>query len=66
MILDFDLMALTPYHFLTQLIASGLIFSTDNKASGKNLTEQTLRKLKEYAFFFCNAATEQYEIIQKY
>jgi hypothetical protein len=39
MILDFDLMALTPYHFLTQLIASGLLFSTDNKASGKNLTD---------------------------
>ncbi len=100
MLLDFDLMALTPYHFLTQLIAAGgLIFSTDSKAAAttpaaavslkedgpplsysingqnvqegcgaaeKNITEQTLRKLKEYAYFFCNAATEYYEIIHKY
>ena len=28
-LLNFDLMALTPHHFLTQLFASGIVFSCD-------------------------------------
>lgn len=66
MILDFDLMALTPHHFLTQLFASGVVFSCDSKANSKDFTERTFAKLKEYAFFFCDAATEAYEIVQQY
>ena len=66
MILDFDFMALTPYHILTQLFASGVVISCDSKTSGKDLTERTLLKVKEYAFFFCGAVTEHYNIIQKY
>jgi hypothetical protein len=56
MILDFDLMALTPYHFLTQLFASGAVFSTDIKATNNDLTEKTLKKLKAYAFYLCEIA----------
>ena len=63
MILDFDLMALTPYHFLSQLLSSGIIFSCDSKATGKDISECTFSKIKSYAYFFCDAATEHYEII---
>ena len=31
MILDFDLMAVTPYHVLSQLFASGIVFSSDSR-----------------------------------
>jgi len=66
MILDFDLMALTPQHFLSQLFLSGVVFSSDNKTSGKELTEKTLIKLREYSQFFCDAAVEYYDIIMRY
>jgi hypothetical protein len=32
-ILDFDFMALTPIHFLNQLLASGLLLSSDSKVT---------------------------------
>lgn len=54
MLLDFDLMAITSYNILTHLFASGIVFSQDRKGSGKEFTERTFKKLKEYAFFFCN------------
>jgi hypothetical protein len=66
MILDFDLMALTPYHVLNQLFASGVILTCDNKQSGKELSERTFKKVREYAFFFCEVVNEEYSIIQRY
>lgn len=66
LILDFDLMALTPLHFLRQLVASGLLMSSDSKGSGKDISEKTLVKIKEYAYFFCEAANEHYKIIQQF
>lgn len=66
MILDFDFMSLTPYSVLTQLFASGIVFSSDNKSNGKSISERTLLKLKEYAYFFCDNATEHYSLSQKY
>lgn len=48
-LLDFDLMALTPYHFLQQLFATGLVLSNDSKQiSEKEITERTLVKVHEY------------------
>lgn len=64
MILDFDFMSLTPYNLLTQLFASGIVFSCDNKSNGKELSERTLLKLKQYAHFFCDNTTEYYDICQ--
>lgn len=66
MILDFDLMSLTPYNVLTSLFASGTVFSSDIKSNGKDITESTLIKLREYAYFFCDQAAESYEISNKY
>ena len=63
MILDFDLMALTPIHILTQLFASGVMFSNDSKRNSKPITERTFRKIREYAFFFCQILTEEYSIL---
>jgi hypothetical protein len=40
-----------------------VVFSSDFKASGKDFTERTFQKLREYAFFFCDAASEEYNII---
>lgn len=65
MILDFDLMALTPHTVLSQLFASGVIFSNDHKSSGKDLSERTLRKVREYAFFFCEAICESYDVLHQ-
>jgi hypothetical protein len=42
------------------------VFSSDIKASNKDLTERTLIKLRQYAFFLCDATTEFYEIIMKF
>ena len=64
--LDFDFMALTPYHVLTQFFASGLIVSCDLKLSDKDISERTLVKVREYAQFFCDVATEHYQIVVKY
>lgn len=65
--LDFDLMALTPYHFIAQLFATGLIMSNDSKnISDKDITERTLVKIREYTQFFCDIATEHYQILCKY
>lgn len=61
-LLDFDLMALTPQHFLSQLFATGLIASIDAKASRKDVSERTLVKVREYAQVFCDLAAEHYEL----
>jgi hypothetical protein len=66
MILDFDLMCLTPYTILNQLFASGIVWSSDNKSNGKDITERTLLKLKEYSYFFCDCAAEYYVLSQKF
>ena len=66
MLLDFDLMAITPLYILSHLFASGVVFNQDMKSSGKEFTERTFKKLREYAFFFCSAANEEYNIIQLY
>jgi hypothetical protein len=66
MILDFDLFSITPCHILKQLFASGVAISTDSKDSGKELTERSLKKLKEFAEFFCEQATESYILSHKY
>lgn len=42
------------------------MFSCDIKATGKDLSERTLIKLREYANMLCDAATEHYDIIMKY
>ena len=66
-LLDFDLMAITPYHVLSQLFATGLIMSNDSKRlSDKDVTERTLVKVREYAQFFCDMMVEHYNIICKY
>ena len=54
-LLDFDFMALTPLHFLKQLYASGLLLSTDAKATQRDISEKTLVKCKKYAFFLCDS-----------
>ena len=66
MVLNFDLMSLTPKHFLNQLFLSGVVFSCDIKASGKELSEYTLIKLREYTNMFCDSVNEHYEIIMKF
>ena len=49
-LLDFDLMAVTPYHVLSLLFATGMIVSTDQKkAVEKDISERTLVKVREYA-----------------
>ena len=48
------------------MFLSGVIFSCDIKATGKDLSERTLIKLREYANMLCDAATEHYDIIMKY
>lgn len=65
-LLDFDLMALTPYHFLAQLFASGLVMSCDMKQSDKDISERTLVKVREYSQFFLDVATEQYSIMNRH
>ena len=66
-LLDFDLMALTPYHVISQLFATGLILSNDSKRlSDKDITERTLVKVREYTQFFCDIAAEHYSISCKY
>ncbi|CDW87491.1 cyclin-j-like protein [Stylonychia lemnae] len=65
-LLDFDFMALTPIHFLKHLHATGLLISSDQKLTGIEITEKTLFKVKEYAFQFCEAACEHYELIMKF
>lgn len=64
MILDFDLMCLTPFHFIMQLFASGVIFSCDTKQNQKDLTERTFLKIKEYSLYFAECVNEYYNIIQ--
>lgn len=59
-------MALTPYHFLTQLFATGMIISIDQKQTSKDISERTLVKVREYAQFFCDLLTEHYDIMMKY
>ena len=59
-------MCLTPRHFLNQLFLSGVIFSSDLKASGKDLSEKTMIKLREYTNMLCDASTEYYDIIMRY
>jgi len=51
MILDFDLMSITPYHVLTQLFASGVLV---------NPKEGNLEKLEKVAYFLCDSACEDY------
>ena len=63
LLLDFDLMALTPLHFLKALNASGFLLSNDCKLTGKDVSEKTLFKVKEYAFFFCDSVAEHYSIV---
>lgn len=66
-LLDFDLMALTPFHFVQQLFATGLILSNDSKQkSEKDITERTLVKVREYTQFLCDAVQEHYNIVCKY
>ena len=60
-------MAITPYHVVQQLFATGLILSNDSKRiSDKDITERTLVKVKEYTICFCDTLTEHYNIICKY
>lgn len=66
LMLDFDLMALTPLHFLKSLHATGFLLSSDQKISGKDISEKTLFKVKEYSFTFCDAVNEYYDIAHKY
>ena len=42
------------------------MFSSDLKASGKDLSERTLIKLREYANLLCDSASEHYDIVMKY
>ncbi len=65
-ILDFDLMVLTPYHFLSQLFATGVIISSDQKDCDKDISERTLVKVRAYAQYFCDLLTENYHIMAKY
>lgn len=64
--LDFDLMLLTPYQFLKQMQASGLVVSTDSKSYGKDISEKTLMKVKTYAFHFCEAALDSYDLCMRF
>lgn len=66
LLLDFDLMALTPLHFLNAIHASGFLTSNDCKATGQDVSEKTLFKVKEYAYFFCDEITEHYNLIQQF
>lgn len=64
-------MALTPYHFVQQLFATGLIFSNDSKQNamtdnGRDITERTLVKIREYTQFFCEVACEHYPLVSKF
>ena len=65
-LLDFELMIITPMHIIQQLFATGLIFTTDYKSSGKDVSEKTLVKIKEYALQFCEAVQDHYTIVQKF
>ena len=65
--LDFDLMVLTPWHFIEQMFATGVIVSRDQKIQRDNdITEKTMVKVRAYASFFCDIITEQYDIVAKY
>jgi len=66
LLLDFDLMVLTPLHFLNQLHASGLVISSDSKNTGRDISEKTLFKVKEYAYHFCEAALESYDLCMRF
>lgn len=59
-------MVITPQHVLEQLFATGLIISSDQKNTNKDISERTLVKVREYAQFFCDLAVENYHIVAKY
>jgi hypothetical protein len=66
-LLDFDLMAITPYHVLNNLFATGLIVSTDQKLlDNKDISERTLVKVREYAQYFCDLLAEHYAITARF
>lgn len=65
--LDFDLMVLTPWHFIEQMFATGVIVSRDQKIQiEKDISEKTMVKVRAYASFLCDIITEQYDIVAKY
>jgi hypothetical protein len=45
------------------MFASGVIFSNDEKLNGKELKEQTFKKLRVYAEYFCDIMNEYYMIV---
>jgi hypothetical protein len=60
-------MALTPFHFVSQLFATGLIMSNDSKrANDQDITERTLVKIREYTQFLCEVVCEHYPIVSKF
>ncbi len=59
-------MLLTPLGFLQQMMASGVVLSSDSKRYGKDISEKTLMKVKTYAMQFCEAALESYELCMRF
>jgi hypothetical protein len=63
MVLDFNLMLLTPYHFLKAIFSSGAIFSN---TKSRKVSQKVVRQVREYAFYYLDAVTEDYHIISKF
>ena len=59
MILEFDFMVSTPFICVKALLACGVVFENDSKEHSTTISAKTLKKVREYAYFFCNTVTER-------
>ena len=59
MILEFDLMLPTPFVCIKSLLACGVVFENDKKEQSHHISIKTLKKVREYSYFFCNTVTER-------
>ena len=57
-------MSITPMHIILHgLLPNGLLFSSDLKSNGKDVSERTLTKLRLYTLFFCDIVCESYQLM---
>ncbi len=58
-ILEFDLMQPTVYICLKALLACGVVYDSDKKKGKSKISEKSLVKVREYAYFFGNTVVER-------